>query len=124
MLSVTPKGSNCFFYCKSSICHNVIILTPEFFVENTTPFNNFNIRCRAIIKLTNKCYCPRWGNSYKTFISDMVLEMREQATLNDETGRFLTKQVCAINNHSFIRVYGFKTVWHCLNYNVFSWPCR
>ena len=71
-----------FFYCKSSTCHKVIILFPEFFVQNATFFNNFYARCRAIIKLTNKCYCPRWGNSYKTFISDIVPVMREQATSN------------------------------------------
>ena len=49
MLRLTSRGSNCFFYCKSSFCHIVIILTPEFFVQNGTSFNHFNIRCRAII---------------------------------------------------------------------------
>ena len=48
VLRVTTKGSNC-FYCKSSICHSVIIFTPEFFVQNAQSFNN----------VTNKCYCSR-----------------------------------------------------------------
>ena len=82
MLSVTPKGCYCFFYCKSSICHNTIILISELFFQNAKSFNNFNIRCRAILKIINKCYCPRWRNSCKNFISDMVLVTREQALLN------------------------------------------
>ena len=112
-----PMSSRFIIYPPSIFFHPMQICIPFLLqISRCPPMQNLLtlllillILMFCIIKLTNKFYCSGWGNSYKT-LSDMVLVMREKATLNGLTRWILSKQFSVINNHSRIRVCVFKTL--------------